>query len=172
MKKKSLSFFVVLIFIFIFIIFYKSLRDINIYVPNINVKKEIPFFKTKDFHLGVNLDSSNIFKQDKIYLLNIWSSWCLPCREEHPLLMDLNKDQKINIVGLNYKDNKNNAEKFLKELGNPYKDILIDFDGTIAIEWGAYGVPESFLIYKNKIIKKHIGPLNKKVIDDMKKIIK
>ncbi len=85
--------------------------------------------------------------------------------------MDLKKEKNINIIGLNYKDNKKNAKNFLKELGNPYKKIFIDLEGTTAIELGAYGVPESFLIYNNKIIKKYIGPLNQKLIDEIKLLI-
>ena len=118
------------------------------------------------------MKSSIIFELDKVYLLNIWSSWCVPCRQEHPLLMNLNLENKLNIIGMNYKDNLNNAENFLKELGNPYKEIFIDLDGTIAIEWGAYGVPESFLIYNNKIIKKYIGPLNQQLVDEINLHIK
>ena len=126
----------------------------------------------KDFFSEKSLKSSNIFELDKIYLLNIWSSWCVPCRQEHTFLMNLNSGNKLNIIGMNYKDNPRNAEKFLKELGNPYKEIFIDLDGTIAIEWAAYGVPESFLIYNNKIIKKYIGPLNQKSIDEINLLIK
>ena len=73
---------------------------------------------------------------------------------------------------MNYKDTFKNAETFLNNLGNPYKKIFIDTDGTIAIEWGAYGVPESFLIYKNEIVKKYIGPLNQQQIEEIKKLIK
>ena len=72
---------------------------------------------------------------------------------------------------MNYKDNNRSAKKFLKELGNPYNVILLDEDGTIAIEWGAYGVPESFLIYNKKIIKKIIGPLNENLLQEIKKLI-
>tara|TARA_Y100001958_G_scaffold62110_1_gene41758 strand:+ start:54 stop:314 length:261 start_codon:yes stop_codon:yes gene_type:complete len=86
--------------------------------------------------------------------------------------MSLKLNSGINIIGMNYKDNKQNAKNFLKELGNPYKDIFVDSDGTIAIEWGAYGVPESFLIYNNKIIKKYIGPLNEELINEMRILIK
>ena len=172
MKNKILPFSVIIIFGIIFFIFYKGLEDSKMYTPNVNIKKEIPVFNSKDFFSGKNLKSSSIFESDKIYLLNIWSSWCVPCRQEHPLLMDLNSEKNINIIGMNYKDDLKNAENFLKELGNPYKEIFIDLDGTIAIEWGAYGVPESFLIYNNKIIKKYIGPLNQKIINEMKEIIK
>jgi len=162
----------VLVFGVIFIIFYKGLEDSNIYTPNINIKNEIPVFKSRDFYSGISLNSSDIFEFDKTYLLNIWSSWCVPCRQEHPLLVDLKEEGKINIIGMNYKDNRKNAENFLQDLGNPYKEVFIDLDGTIAIEWGAYGVPESFLIHNNKIIKKYIGPLNEKLIDEIKILIK
>jgi len=86
--------------------------------------------------------------------------------------MNLNLHNKVNIIGMNYKDDLKNANNFLKELGNPYNEIFLDLDGTIAIEWGAYGVPESFLIRNNKIIKKYIGPLNEKLIDEIKLLIK
>ena len=172
MKKKLLPFFVILIFGIIFIIFYKGLEDTNIYTPNLNVKKDIPIFNSKDFYSDKILKSSDIFEPNKIYLFNIWSSWCVPCRQEHPLLMTLSLNDKINIIGLNYKDNKKNAVNFLQELGNPYKKIFIDLDGIKAIEWGAYGVPESFLIYNNKIIKKYIGPLNQNSISEIKQLIK
>jgi cytochrome c biogenesis protein CcmG/thiol:disulfide interchange protein DsbE len=172
MKKKILPLFMVIVFGFIFIVFYKGLEDSNIYTPDTKLKNKVPIFKTKDFYSGVSLNSSDIFKFDKNYLLNIWSSWCVPCRQEHPLLMELSKESKIIIVGMNYKDNKKNAQSFLKELGNPYEMVLVDLDGTIAIDWGAYGVPESYLIYNNKIIKKFIGPLNQQLINEMKLLVK
>ena len=172
MKNKILPFSIVLVFGIIFYIFYKGLEESNIYAPNINKQNKIPVFITKDFNSGESMKSSSIFKLDKIYLLNIWSSWCVPCRKEHPLLMSLNLENKINIIGMNYKDNDKNAENFLNELGNPYKQIFTDLDGTIAIEWGAYGVPESFIIQNNKIIKKYIGPLNQKLIEEIKLLIK
>mgnify|MGYP001306316553 FL=1 len=172
MKKKFLPLFMVIVFGFIFIVFYKGLEDSNIYTPDTKLKNKVPIFKTKDFYSGVSLNSSDIFEFDKNYLLNIWSSWCVPCRQEHPLLMKLNEDSKIIIIGMNYKDNKKNAQSFLKELGNPYEMVLVDLDGTIAIDWGAYGVPESYLIYNNKIIKKFIGPLNQQLINEIKLLVK
>ena len=172
MKKKLLPFFVVIIFGIVFIVFYKGLEDTNIYTPDLNVQKDIPIFNSKDFYSEKVFKSSDIFEFDKTYLLNIWSSWCVPCRQEHPLLMTLKQNDKIDIIGLNYKDNKKNAVKFLQELGNPYEKIFIDLDGTQAIEWGAYGVPESFLINNNEIIKKYIGPLNEDLISEIKYLIK
>jgi cytochrome c biogenesis protein CcmG/thiol:disulfide interchange protein DsbE len=172
MKKKLLPFFVVIIFGIVFIVFYKGLEDTNIYTPDLNVQKDIPIFHSKDFFSEKVLKSSDIFEFDKTYLLNIWSSWCVPCRQEHPLLMTLKQNNKIDIIGLNYKDNKKNAVNFLQELGNPYEKIFIDLEGTQAIEWGAFGVPESFLIYNNEIIKKYVGPLNEDLISEIKHLIK
>tara|TARA_B100001109_G_scaffold246017_1_gene234279 strand:+ start:178 stop:696 length:519 start_codon:yes stop_codon:yes gene_type:complete len=171
MKNKILPFSIIFFFGIIFIIFYKGLEDSSIYSPDVNIKNDTPVFITKDFYAKEKINSESIFELDKFYLLNIWSSWCVPCRKEHPLLMNLSLNSKINIIGMNYKDNFTNAENFLKELGNPYKKIFIDFDGTIAIDWGAYGVPESFLIYNNKIIKKYVGPLNVKTINEIIKEI-
>ena len=85
--------------------------------------------------------------------------------------MNLRNQKNIDIIGLNYKDDNLNAKKFLEELGSPYKTILSDTDGLISIEWGAYGVPETFLIYKKKIIKKIIGPLNENSLSDIKSLI-
>ena len=103
--------------------------------------------------------------------MNIWASWCVPCREEHVYLMNLSRQKKIQIIGLNYKDKYENAKNFLNKSNNPYNFIFSDKDGTIAVEWGAYGVPESFLIYKNKIIKKIIGPIDQNSLLEIKKLI-
>tara|TARA_B100000401_G_C52469294_1_gene560398 strand:- start:73 stop:591 length:519 start_codon:yes stop_codon:yes gene_type:complete len=172
MNKKFLPISIIIFFLFIFVVFYKGLRETTIYTPDINVKNEIPVFNAENFYTGQKVSSSDIFELDKFYLLNIWSSWCVPCRQEHLFLMKLNKDSKINIIGMNYKDNKKNAEIFLEELGNPYNKVFFDSDGTIAIDWGAYGVPESFLIYNNTVIKKYIGPLNQQLINEIILFIK
>ena len=172
MKIKSVPLIVSLLFITFFIIFFKGLKNSNIYVPNINYEKEIPSFTTQFFDTNMKINSDEIFKEDYYYLMNIWSSWCLPCREEHRFLMELNKEKNLKIIGFNYKDNIKDAKKFLDELKNPYSKIFLDKDGLIAIEWGAYGVPESFLIYNKKIIKKVIGPLNTNFVDEIKRLIK
>ena len=172
MKNKLLLFLISLVFIIIFIIFYKGLQNTNIYTPDSKTSFEVPSVSVKLFNSDEIINTFEIFNPDKFYLLNIWSSWCVPCREEHHLLMDLSKNQNIKLIGLNYKDNKKNAQKFLNELGNPYKKILIDRDGTKAIEWGAFGVPETFLVFENKIVKKFIGPLNFESIEEIEEIIK
>ena len=135
------------------------------------ILKNIPEFSAITFFQKQEVNSKNIFDKDKFYLVNIWASWCIPCRDEHSFLLNLSKNDKMEIIGLNYKDNLKNAEKFLDELGNPYKKILIDKDGTKAIEWGAFGVPETFLVFENKIIKRFIGPLNIKSVKEIKKTI-
>ena len=104
--------------------------------------------------------------------MNIWASWCVPCRDEHVFLLNLSKVKNLEIIGINYKDTIDNAKNFLQDLGNPYKFIISDTDGILAIEWGADGVPETFLIYDKKIIKKFIGPLNQKSLLEIKKAIK
>ena len=172
MKNKFLLFSVSLIFLFIFTIFYRGLQDTNIYSPEVKINTKIPSFSAELFYSNKMVNSLEIFDLNKYYLLNIWSSWCVPCRQEHPLLIDLAKNTSVRVFGINYKDNKEKAEKFLKELGNPYEKIIFDKNGIVAIEWGAYGVPESFLIYNGKIIKKYIGPLKKKSIREIKLLVK
>ena len=149
--KNKFSLFVVVIFLsFCFVIFYKGLNTPNNYV-----------------------NSDKIFEENIFYIVNIWASWCVPCRTEHPLLMQLSKNQSIKLIGLNYRDNFSNAKKFIDDFGNPYSRILIDKDGTLGVEFGAYGVPETFLIDRNKkMIKKFVGPINQEIINEIKLIIK
>ena len=172
--KNKLSIFVVIIFLsFCFVIFYKGLKNPNTYTPKIRDKKNIPIFEAKDFHSGYYVNSEKIFEEDIFYIINIWASWCVPCRTEHPLLMGLSKNQSVKLIGLNYRDNLNNAKKFINKFGNPYSQIIIDEDGTLSVEFGAFGVPETFIIDKNKkIIKKIVGPINKEIVEEIKLIIK
>ena len=171
MRNRIVYFLLITFFIFAFVIFYRGLDNSNLYTPKTDLKN-IPEFSSETFLRKKLLNSKDIFNKDKFYLFNIWASWCVPCRDEHPLLINLGKSNKIEIIGLNYKDDFNNAEKFIIELGNPYSTILLDRNGTKAIEWGAFGVPETFLIYKNRIIKRYIGPLNRKLIKEIESYIK
>ena len=172
MKNKILPISIVFVFIIIFIIFYQGLQNTNIYTPDSKTNFEIPSVSVKLFNSDEIINTLEIFNSNKFYLLNIWSSWCVPCKQEHPILMKLMQNDNLKVIGLNYKDTKKNANNFLKELGNPYDNIISDNKGANAIEWGAYGVPESFLINNNKIIKKYIGPLNKRSIEEIKSFIK
>ena len=172
MKNKLIPLSIILVFIIIFIIFYKGLQNTNIYTPDAKSILEVPSISVQLFNSNEIVNTLEIFSLDKFYLLNIWSSWCVPCRQEHSILMDLTKNDNLEVIGINYKDTKKNANNFLKELGNPYDKIIFDNKGTNSIEWGAYGVPESFLINKNKIIKKYIGPLNEESMKEIKLFIK
>ena len=172
MKNKIFPFTIFSLFVIIFIIFYKGLQNSNIYTPEIIINNEIPSFSAKLLYSNKVTNSSEIFESNKFYLLNIWSSWCVPCKQEHIFLIQLKNNNNIDVIGINYKDTQANANKFLDELGNPYDQIIFDKDGTIGIEWGAYGVPESFLISNNKIIKKYIGPLSKVSMEEIKLFIK
>ena len=172
MKNKFLPFSITLIFVIFFIIFYKGLRNTNIYTPELKINNEIPLFSAQLFYSDKVINSSEIVNSNKFYLLNIWASWCVPCRQEHSFLMDLAKNKNVEVIGFNYKDTKINAKSFLEELGNPYKKIIFDSDGVKAIEWGAYGVPETFLIYNNKVIQKYLGPLNQESIEKIKLLIR
>jgi len=95
-----------------------------------------------------------------VTVVNVWASWCAPCRQEHPLLMELAKDPAARVVGIAYKDNPENARRFLGALGNPFAAVGVDASGRAAIDWGVYGVPETFIVGPDGVIRhKHIGPL-------------
>ncbi len=97
----------------------------------------------------------------KLTLVNVFASWCVPCRQEHPILKELSKDPRLNLVGINYKDRQDNALRFLGELGNPYKAIGVDPNGKAAIDWGVYGIPESYLVAADgTILYKRVGPFD------------
>ena len=172
MKFKIIQTIIILIFTVTFIIFFKGLKNSNIYTPNVDLEKKVPSLVFRSFDTNLDIISENIFNKNKFYLVNIWASWCIPCRNEHKFLMKLKKNEEIELIGLNYKDNNKNAKNFLGELGDPYDKIFVDKDGTSSINWGAYGVPESFLIYKNKIIKRYIGPIDNENLIEIEKIIK
>ena len=106
--------------------------------------------------------SSQNLAQGGLTLVNVWASWCGPCREEHPQLIELAKQKDIHLVGLNYKDQRENALRFLNALGNPYASVGVDRTGRAAVEWGVYGVPETFLISgEGTIVYKYTGPISK-----------
>lgn len=97
----------------------------------------------------------------KLTLVNVFASWCVPCREEHPILKELAKDPRLTVVGINYKDRNDNALRFLGELGNPYSAIGVDPNGKAAIDWGVYGIPESYLVGADgTILYKKVGPFD------------
>ena len=158
--------------VFILGIFYLSLNrssnyDTKFLVGNKLADIELRSLQSDKFF--VNDD----FKNNKYTLINFWASWCAPCRVEHPYLMRLSKKKGIKLLGINFKDKKINALKFLEELGDPYDYLAKDSSGKQSVNFGIYGIPESILIdNKFNILKKIIGPLNERDLEEIKKIIK
>ena len=173
MIKKLKFIFILIIFLISFYVLFKGLDTTNYYSPeqtleiNSNIESKLLYSEEK-VTLNQLLDKNNLS------IINIWASWCLPCREEHPYLVKLKNVSNINLIGINYKDNKSNAKKFLKELGNPYSNVMIDEKGTNSIELGAYGVPETIVLdnKSKKIIKKYIGPLDDTRLQEINEILK
>jgi cytochrome c biogenesis protein CcmG/thiol:disulfide interchange protein DsbE len=98
-----------------------------------------------------------------VTLVNVWASWCVPCRDEHPYLVELGRSHGVRLVGINYKDNPENARRFLGALGSPFRAIGVDPSGRTAVDWGVYGVPESFIVDGAGTIRyKVIGPIASK----------
>ena len=120
------------------------------------------------FSLPLLSDKSKTFTpvsmRGRVWLLNVWASWCAPCREEHPLLVAIAREEKVAIVGLNYKDDTRNAQEWLLRLGDPYLMTAVDQDGRAGIDWGVYGVPETFIVDAAGVVRhKVVGPLTQQV---------
>jgi cytochrome c biogenesis protein CcmG/thiol:disulfide interchange protein DsbE len=165
---------IVLFTLFSFFILLKGLDKSNIYAPEIK-ESNIDFnFKAKYLFSEKEVFFDELLNNEGMSLINIWASWCLPCRDEHKYLLSLKSINKLSIIGINYKDNEKNAKQFISELGNPYTNIITDPTGVNSIELGAFGVPETYLIdNKSKlIIKKFIGPLDNESFVQLTKIIK
>jgi cytochrome c biogenesis protein CcmG/thiol:disulfide interchange protein DsbE len=107
----------------------------------------------------------------KVSVVNVWASWCVPCHDEAPLLIELGKDKRLQIVGINYKDKPDNARRFLGRYGNPYGIVGVDGNGRAAIEWGVYGVPETFVVGRaGTIVYKMVGPVTPDNVDSVLKV--
>ena len=135
-------------------------------IPSALIGKPAPIFALAPLE-GIEIDGNSVpaFTSDifsgQVTLVNVWASWCPPCRQEHSILMELAKDSWIQMASINYKDSSANALQFLSELGNPYAFIGVDPKGETAINWGVYGIPETFIVDRNGVIvHKHIGALD------------
>ena len=169
--QKVIKFLITLIFLFVIVVFYFSLNKDPSYQTNSLVGKKLVELNLESFDGDYNLSTKD-FKKNNFTLINFWASWCSPCRAEHQILMSLSKSKKLKLVGINFKDKKNNAKKFLKELGNPYNLIAKDEIGKKSVNFGIYGIPESILVNKEMtVIKKFIGPLNTQDYNEILKII-
>ena len=169
--QKIIKITIIFLLIFILGIFFLSLnKNSNYNTESLvgNKLGEIELVSFEDDSIFTNDD----FKKNSFTLINFWASWCAPCRIEHPQLMELSKENNIKILGVNFKDKKINALKFLKDLGDPYEYLTRDSNGKQSVNFGIYGIPESILIdNKLMIIKKFVGPLTKQDLNNIKEII-
>ena len=148
--------------------FYKGLKKDPSIIPSNLIEKDIPDFQLKKTNSFPFFEKSDLLKNKELKIINFFASWCPPCKIEHPNLIKLSK--KFKIYGIAKKDNESKIYKWLKDSGNPFEGIGLDNDGTTSINWGVYGLPETFFVSgKGKIIYKHVGPITD---NDFKKISK
>ena len=173
MMKRLLIIPFILFILVLSIFFYLLIIDRNpLELPSNLLNKNVPNFETESLLKNKNFVSSKEFGNE-IVLVNFFATWCKPCRDEHVYIKRFAHEKEIRVIGINYKDNSDNAVDWLKNLGNPYSDIPIDRDGKIAIDWGVYGIPETFIINSKGIIKyRHVGPITKKIYKKINSLIK
>ena len=170
--RNTVKIIIFVIFFFVISVFYISLTRETNYSTSSLINKEVPLFKIEFFDKEGFYTKQDLIKNNYT-LINFWASWCGPCRIEHPVLMKLSAENNLNILGVNFKDKKELASKFLKDLGNPYNFLLKDVEGKQSVIFGIYGIPESLIINnENRIIKKFIGPLSLNDYQEIKEMIK
>jgi cytochrome c biogenesis protein CcmG, thiol:disulfide interchange protein DsbE len=146
---------------FLFVGLYRDPRE----VPSPLVDRPAPAFALQDLHRPGQKVATADFK-GQVWLLNVWASWCVSCRVEHPLLVEMSKKNLVPIVGLNYKDRRDDGIAWLKKFGDPYALSAYDVEGRVGIDYGVYGVPETFVIDKAGVIRyKQIGPITPEALE-------
>jgi cytochrome c biogenesis protein CcmG/thiol:disulfide interchange protein DsbE len=172
MKVSILKIIIFSLVIFSLFVFWQGLKKNNNYDTRSLVGARISNFQFTEINNDNKSISEKDLKNNKFTLINFFASWCAPCRTEHKYLLDLS-NKKINIIGVNFKDKKKNANNFLKELGNPYNFVGEDSDGKASVLFGVYGIPESILIDNNlNIIKKIIGPIDQNQYNEILDLMK
>jgi cytochrome c biogenesis protein CcmG, thiol:disulfide interchange protein DsbE len=137
-------------------------RDIHA-LPSPLIGKPAPEFALTDV-LDANRIVSNSTLKGQVYVLNVWATWCVPCREEHEALLAISQTHLVPLIGLNWKDNRDRSKLWLQQLGNPYQAVGFDGDGRAAIDWGVYGAPETYLVGKDgQVLFKFISPITEQV---------
>tara|TARA_Y100000991_G_scaffold200409_1_gene172732 strand:+ start:1373 stop:1918 length:546 start_codon:yes stop_codon:yes gene_type:complete len=167
-KVNFFKFFPLLIFFLLILVAFIALQKYDgESLPSVLIGKSPPPLVLENlgnYDLVSKKDLDSI-KENKIRLVNFWASWCPPCRVEHPQLERLSELENVELYGVNYKDKKNSALNFLKEYGNPFLKIGTDQSGRNAIEWGVYGVPETFAIdQEGRVLFRHAGPITKEIM--------
>ena len=172
MKKQLLIIPSILFVLILSTFFYLLITERNpLELPSNLLDKNVPIFETKSLLKNENFVSSKEFGNE-IALVNFFATWCQPCREEHVYIKRFSNEKGIRVIGINYKDSSGNAIEWLKNLGNPYSDVPLDDNGRIAIDWGVYGIPETFIVNSKGIIKyRHVGPITKKIYKKISLII-
>ena len=154
-----------LVFVFVTIFLFKGLFYDPKKIQSPLIGKNFPNFTLYDLYSDDLIDNSDFLKTKTI--VNVWASWCLECDREHSYLIELSKNEDIDLIGINYKDEPDEAQNGLSMRGNPYRIIVKDSLGDLALDLGVYGVPETYVIDENQIIRyKHIGPINGYVIEN------
>ena len=167
MKLPSIFFLAVLSLFFYLLIIDRNPSEI----PSVLINKKVPEFKTQSLLTNKEFVSYREF-ENQIVVVNFFATWCKPCRDEHNFIKKIANKKKIKVIGINYKDNSKKAITWLKKLGNPYDAIAIDKKGEIAIDWGVYGIPETFIVNSNGIIKyRHVGPVTNTIYKKINSLI-
>lgn len=162
------------VFVVLVLVFYVGLyRGDPSNLPSALIGKPAPEFNLEPLE-GLLADEVQLpglatadLEKGRVSVVNVWASWCVPCRQEHPFLIKLSEDKTIDLVGINYKDQPGNARRFLGFLGNPYAAVGVDPNGRTSIDWGVHGVPETFVIDgKGTVVYKHVGPIGPRALEE------
>ena len=172
MKKQLLILPSIFFLLILSIFFYLLIIDRNpSELPSTLLNKNVPKFETESLLKNEKFISSQEFGNETT-LVNFFATWCKPCRDEHAYIKRFSNEEGIKVIGINYKDNPKKAIQWLKKLGNPYSNVAVDKNGRIAIDWGVYGIPETFIVNSEGGIKyRHVGPVTKKIYKKINLII-
>tara|TARA_B100001250_G_scaffold407370_1_gene428010 strand:- start:861 stop:1382 length:522 start_codon:yes stop_codon:yes gene_type:complete len=172
MQKKIIKLSTILLIIFIIGVFFISLNKNSIYDTKNLVGQKITNIKLNHFSKNKMITEEDL-KKNNFTLINFWASWCKPCRDEHAMLLRLNNEKNLKLLGVNFKDKKNNALEFLNNLGDPYDNLARDESGKNSVNFGIYGIPESILVNSDLIIiRKFIGPISEDDYNYIKNIVR
>ena len=166
-KNKSLIVFLpLLLLIFLAVALWQGLKQNPHRIPSPFINRKAPHFSASLLN-NPNKKINEQLLHGQVSLLNVFATWCMSCQVEHSILMDVNETHRVNIFGLNYKDGRANAQRWLRGNGNPYTAIIFDPLGKIAIDFGVYGTPETFVIDRDGVIRyKYVGPVSPEVWRD------
>jgi len=152
-----------LVFLVVGVILFLSLNSDPNKLPSPLVGKKFPIIEGTDFYSNETVKLNDLM-DNNLALVNVWASWCVTCRKEHQVIMNIDKNTNLKLIGINYKDTKIDGEEYLKVMGNPFDEIVFDPNGEIGMELGVYATPETFLISREGlVIHKHVGEITKEI---------